>query len=109
MTLRTLVFLFLFFAPYLAEAQYFNYLQWSVLPPIPRAAYIAGVFDSLTGYSANDVESKHYFICIERAAMKNTQLAENVVQFASTRPALQTSSVQKVLLQYLIAACGKPN
>ena len=109
MTLRTLALLFLLLAPYPAEAQYFNYLQWSELPPIPRAAYIAGVFDSLTGYSANDVESEHYFACIERVAMKNIQLADNVIQFASTRPALQTSSVQKALLQYLIAACGKPD
>jgi hypothetical protein len=109
MTLRTLALLFLWFAPYPAEAQYFNYLQWSALPPIPRAAYIAGVFDSLTGYSVNEVESKHYFTCLERAAIKNTQLADNVIQYASTHSALQKGSVQKALLQYLTAACGKPD
>jgi hypothetical protein len=109
MTLRTLALLFLLFAPYPAEAQYFNYLQWSALPPIPRAAYIAGAFDSLTGYSANEVESKHYFICLERAAIKNTKLADNLMQYASAHPALQKGSVQKALLQYLIAACGKPD
>jgi hypothetical protein len=109
MTLRTLALLFILFASYPAEAQYFNYLQWSALPPIPRAAYIAGVFDSLTGYSTNEVESKHYFTCLERAAIKNTKLADNLMQYASTHPALKRGSVQKALLQYLIAACGKPD
>ena len=36
------------------------------------------------------------------------QLSENIKQFASTRPQLQTGNVLNAMIDYLIAACGKP-
>jgi hypothetical protein len=63
----------------------------------------------MVGAAADPTGRLHYFICLERAAIKNTKLADNLMQYASAHPALQKGSVQKALLQYLIAACGKPD
>lgn len=94
-----------------ALANFFSYAQWTALSAAPRAAYIAGSFDAVVNVAANDadaVTSRHYSRCIESAKMNSMQLAENIMQFASTRPALQTGNVQNAMVGYLVEACGKP-
>jgi hypothetical protein len=41
--------------------------------------------------------------------MSTSQLATNVLNFAKDKPEYHTGSVQAALIDYLIAACGKPN
>ena len=97
--------------PVPALANFLSYSQWTAMPAEPRAAYIAGSFDALVSVvdSAAGIESRqHYTRCIENAKMSNRQLAENIMQFASTRPALQTGNVPTAMIGYLIEACGKP-
>jgi hypothetical protein len=92
-------------------AGYVTYAQWAAMSPNLRAVYIAGSIDTLVTLAANDEGAKygrHYELCLQNAKMNNVQLAENILKFASTRPTLQTSSVQKAMIEYLIDACGKP-
>ena len=52
--------------------------------------------------------TQHYSRCLVAAKMTNGQLAANVLNFAKDKPELHTGSVQHVLINYLIAACGAP-
>jgi hypothetical protein len=90
-----------------AQANYFTYQEWLAKPAIVRAAYIAGALDSLVNYTDPRI-AMHYNNCIARAEMRSDQLADNVLNYARDKPSMQTGSVQHVLLDYLIAACGAP-
>ena len=107
-----LVFLFLLATSSVANAgQYYSYRQWVALDKSLRSVYIAGVFDSLLGIvkDRNDLPvTKHYDDCITRANTADSELADNIMAFVKTRPALQERSVSGALINYLIDFCGPP-
>ena len=87
------------------SAAFITYAQWSAFNPHDQGIYIAGAYDALE----NDPANPNRFLynqCILGAGMKNGQLADNIVAFASSRPALQTGTVRQAMIQYLTAACG---
>jgi hypothetical protein len=110
--MRRLVILgLLMLAPSSAGAEYLNYEQWAALSPDLRAAYMTGTYDSLVGFVATPEEfrmARHYVDCLLRAQMSNTQLSENVREYAAPRPKFHGSTPQHALVSYLIELCGKP-
>lgn len=100
--------------PLPATANYLTYSQWAALPVSDRAIYIAGAMDqftSIVGSFGDTVMPRlaaHYGKCLGTAKMRNIQLAQNVANFASSRPELQTKPVPVALYEYLLAACGAP-
>lgn len=79
-----------------AEGVLYTYAAWERETPAARALYIAGAFDSLVGFggSAEDqITGSHYSTCLALSRMSNSQLADNVRQYASTRPNMQGGSV----------------
>lgn len=84
-----------------------NYTQWDRLNEDDRAMYMAGAFDSLTGFSSGGVAGPlHYSRCVRPMTLR--QLSENVRVFAFARPSLQNGTVQAALGTYLIERCGTP-
>jgi len=97
MILRTAVVLIALLVSPAARAEYMTYQKWSGMPEIYRTAYIAGVHDS-------GLHGK----CTQTSGMTDRQLAENVLNFAKSKPEYHTGSVLSALVAYLIAACGNP-
>jgi hypothetical protein len=94
-----------------SHAAYYTYSEWAGLPPNFRAVYVAGMYDALTSFATTDADIKsavHYQNCISRAKMQNTQLAENMLAYAGSRPNLQSGGVTGAFINYLIELCGKP-
>ena len=93
-----------------AEAEFYTYSEWERASPTARAIYMAGAFDSLVTIATKEgiVSAVHYQTCMEGSHMTNTQLAENVRIFASTRPELHARAAVSALLAYLISVCGLP-
>ena len=90
---------------------YRTYAQWAGMSASERAAYIAGAMDSIILVVTGDEDKKtslHYSQCLSRAKLGGPQLAENVLSFAESRPALKTGMVQAALVQYLHGLCGAP-
>ena len=101
----------LLFSTVPASALYITYSQWVGLPPGERSRYMAGAFDSLVSIADDDRGrsiSVHYEQCVARAKMTDRQLADNVIQFAVSRPGLHVGTVQSALIEYLVTACGLP-
>ena len=93
------------------QGVYRTYAQWAGLGASERAAYIAGAMDSIILVVTGDEDKKtsaHYSQCLSRAKLSGSQLAENVLSFAESRPALKTGMVQAALVQYLHDLCGAP-
>jgi hypothetical protein len=89
---------------------YRTYAQWAGLGASERAAYIAGAMDSIILVVTGDEDKKtslHYSQCLFGAKLSGHQLAENVLRFAESRPALP-DMVQSALLEYLASLCGAP-
>jgi hypothetical protein len=92
-----------------AGANYFTYAEWRALSPSARYAYISGAFDTLTTVADGATGAKtslHYGNCVAGARMSNGQLSDNLQKFADSQPRLQAGTVQKALIEYLLAACG---
>ena len=89
---------------------YRTYAQWAAMGASERAAYIAGAVDSIIVVVAADEDKKtslHYAQCLFQAKLSGTQLAENVLHYAASRPA-PPDMVQAALLEYLASLCGAP-
>jgi hypothetical protein len=72
--------------------QWVTYAQGERLPALARATYLGGAFDSLTGFTATDVEMRmaiHYSSCMSKSGMNLQQFADHVLAFAQARPDLQ--------------------
>ena len=65
-------------------------------------------FDSLVSFAETEQVAVHYVKCIDTVKMTNSQLTANMLNFAKDKSELHTGLVQRVLLNYLIAACGEP-
>ena len=94
-----------------AQAQFFGCSEWEKLRPTMRAVYMAGAFDSLTGFAADEIGrrvSEHYTVCVGRSRLDNSRLAENVRRFLNKHHESHESSVQAALVNYLISLCGVP-
>jgi hypothetical protein len=90
-----------------ASSYYFGYSKWLALSYPARVAYIAGAYDTLTGYAKSG--GNRYgpsAVCINNAGMSIGQLAENVQNFAKDKPQYQTGMVQDAIFGYLVEACG---
>jgi hypothetical protein len=88
-----------------------NYGRWVGESAEARSYYIAGMFDAYMTLNTGD-EAKsavHYSRCIARSGMKSDQLADGVLRFGQTRPALHAKPLIFALNQYLIAVCGDPH
>jgi hypothetical protein len=90
--------------------QYMNYGRWVGESPAARSYYIAGLFDAYMTLDTGDdgKAAIHYSRCIARSGMKSDQLADGVLRFGQTRPALHAQSLIFALNQYLYAVCGDP-
>src|SRR5262245_35890002 len=94
-----------------SRANFVSYSQWEAREGEWRRAYIEGAVDSLVSYATDDhgrMASIHYSNCLRRAAMTGTQLSEDLRSYVSTRPNLQSGTVQGALIGYLVALCGSP-
>jgi len=65
-------------------------------------------FDSLVSFAETEQVAVHYVKWIDTVKMTNSQLTANMLNFAKDKSELHTGLVQRVLLNYLIAACGEP-
>ena len=90
---------------------YLDYAAWAKQPEDIRAAYVAGVFDSLVLFTA-DAETaragKFFLDCVGNAKLDSRQLSEQVRIYTRPRLELQAGTVQGALLRYLISLCGRP-
>ncbi len=99
----------------LAHAEGFSfiwvtYAQWERLPEAQRVYYLGGAFDSLSGFAGTDAEEKvavHFSKCMSESGMTLRQFTAHVASYAETRPDLQGGTMQGVMINYLIALCGK--
>ena len=107
MIIRIIAVLLLFTPVPAMAVTFYTYAQWAALPADARAFYVAGNFDALITYAQARM-GQQYNQCIEQAGMDSLQLAENLLRFGSTRPALQTGDVTHAMGLYLIETCGKP-
>jgi hypothetical protein len=88
-----------------------DYSKWERLPEAGRMMYLAGAFDSLTGFSvghASDRMVVHYSKCMSNSGMNLQQFSGHVAAYAQTRPDLQGQTMQVVMGNYLGALCGLP-
>lgn len=88
-----------------------TYPQWERLPQAERMFYLAGAFDSLAQFVKDDLDKRivlHYSSCIERSGMRLAQFSDHVGDYGRVHPEVQGSSMQGVMINYLIALCGKP-
>jgi hypothetical protein len=88
-----------------------DYSQWGRMPEAQRMMYLAGAFDSLTGYAVDRATRQmavHYSKCMKNSGMSLQQFSGHVAAFAQTRPDLQGTTMQGVMINYLIALCGTP-
>ena len=94
-----------------SQGAYNNYSDWVRMSEDNRAAYIAGVVDSLTVYADSNAGRKaasHYFNCLIRTKITNGQLADQVEAYVTARPQLRGGTVQGALIGYLKELCGLP-
>jgi hypothetical protein len=90
---------------------YLDYAAWAKQPEDIRAAYIAGVFDSLVliTVDAETARAGKFFLgCIGNAKLDSVQLSEQLRAYARPRLELQAGTVQGALLRYLVSLCGRP-
>jgi hypothetical protein len=90
---------------------YLDYASWEKQPEDIRAAYIAGVFDSLVLFTVDPETAragKFFLDCVSNAKLDSLQLSEQVRAYARPRLELQAGTVQGALLRYLISLCGRP-
>jgi hypothetical protein len=111
---RFLIAAWLFSLTLPASANFLTYSQWAALPENVRGMYIVGAVDQFTTIAGGEGDkiaisyALHYSNCLGRAKMNGAQLANNVINFVSSHPDLQTGSVPAALMAYLLAACGEP-
>jgi hypothetical protein len=76
-----------------------------------RSYYIAGLFDALLTIDRGDNAraAMHISRCIIQSGMNSDHVAEGVLRFAQTRPALHAKPLVFALSQYLISVCGDPS
>ena len=94
-----------------AAANFYTLQEWSQLNRAQRENYIAGAFDSMITVGSGEESEKvalHYRDCVKGARMALSQLTDNVLRFAKSRPDVQTGPVQTALVRYLVSACGEP-
>jgi hypothetical protein len=89
-----------------AHAAFFTYSQWAAFSEAQRDAYVAGAVDSLE-VSVLD-KNEHYGDCLMSQHMNVGQLADNVLAYARSQPAIQGVPVPGTILQYLHELCGPP-
>jgi hypothetical protein len=110
---RSLIAAWLFSLTLPASATFLTYSQWAALPDNVRGMYIEGAVDQFTAIVLEGDKiairyATHYSNCLGQAKMNSTQLANNVINFVSSHPDLQTGSVPAALMAYLLVACGQP-
>jgi hypothetical protein len=110
MILRTAAGLIALLVSSAAQSNYFTYQSWLALPETARVAYVSGAYDSLITFVSDEQTGRiaQYKKCLNTAEMTNFQLAASVMNFAKDKPQFHTGSVQSILINYLIAACGEP-
>ena len=106
-----LVPLLLISSPASSQGVFNDYSDWVRMSGDNRAAYIAGVVDSLTVYADSNAGRKaasHYFNCLLRTKVADGQLAAQVEAYVTARPQLRGGTVQGALIAYLKELCGLP-
>ena len=96
--------------PARAQNVYLNYGQWEQMPPALREMYVAGAFDAVSTVTVHEGISaaRYYNECISKAGLTTGQLAENMKEYADTKPDLQHKPVPIALMYYLVSLCGTP-
>jgi hypothetical protein len=90
---------------------FYPYSKWDKLSYVERVAYISGVIDTMINYVTDDDGAKwshHYYNCIKRVNIQNSQLANNLQEYVRARSDLQGGTVQEAMLHYLGELCGSP-
>lgn len=90
-----------------ASADFYSYQEWARLSKGARATYIAGAYDMMNGFITDQTKDDldRWDACLGRSKMTNGQLAENLFNFVSAKPELQTGSVRVALWAYFRSAC----
>ena len=93
------------------QLQFMNYGRFVDSSAAARSYYIAGLFDALLTIDQGDnaKASLHFSRCIMQSGMKSNHVADGVLRFAQTRPALQAQPLIFALSEYLISVCGNPS
>ena len=98
--------------PAIAEVHLdYTFSQWEKLQDDDRAAYLAGLIDTLETMAATEPAhrtARHYTQCIMRSQLTARELANFLREYVRARPQLQGSSVQRAINDYLNALCGRP-
>jgi hypothetical protein len=106
------LFLLLLACPAVAQVKvYYTFAQWDKLPNEQRAAYVAGLADTLAVLATVEATKRfaqHYDQCIRRNNMTSLQLANAMRDFARPLREMQNETMQGVLINYLVEACGAP-
>jgi hypothetical protein len=88
--------------------QFFTFAEFERLSSAGRAGYIAGMFDGSVHFATDQVSEvvvKRQMMCLTRSKITNAQLAEGVLEFGRSRPALRGGTVGPVLVAYITALC----
>src|SRR3954452_142672 len=99
---------------YEASSDFFSYATWAALPAHSRSLYIAGLIDGLMDGpilvpSPSSVAiARHFYSCLSKANLTNNQLAENVLDYARSRPQFHGGLVVFPMIDYLKEVCGPP-
>jgi hypothetical protein len=93
------------------QVQFMNYGRFVDASAVERSYYIAGLFDALVTIDRGDNAKAaiHFSRCIMQSGMKSDHVADGVLRFAQTRPALQSQPLIFALSDYLISVCGDPS
>ena len=92
------------------QTVYLKYSEWAQKPIGLREMYIAEAFDELSTITVREGApiAKFYNECVAKAGLTSGQLAQNMQEYADTRPDLQDKPTPGVLQRYLISLCGLP-
>ena len=93
------------------QSVFMNYGRFADASAAARSHYVAGLFDGLIAIDSGDnaKSSIHFSRCIMRSGMKSNHVADGVLRYAQTHPALQAKPLIFALSEYLISVCGDPS
>lgn len=93
-----------------ALSHYFSYKSWLAASEADREAYIAGAFDSFVFYSDTDEgheTNQHFRVCVDRLRLSPKRFANELSSFGANHNHMQAGAVQALIVDYLIAVCGR--
>jgi hypothetical protein len=92
----------------IAQAQFYKFTQWELLPPPQQDAYVAGAIDTLLLHEGDPLEKElntRYSDCILRSQLTASQIRAAILDLSGKRPELRSGAVAAAVTVYLSDLC----